>query len=289
MSETTPDPKIASFIMLAEQAANANNSAEALTYFNKVIELDPLNPEAWLGKGIATGWLSTPANVRLLEMGQAIKNAIQFAPEEQKVALNIRGALGIMAVADALHSVAWNFLQKNISLENGREFLNIHEDVLAALEFAHSLNPKSIQVMERIVAIASYAGGVVGGSGEKKARAKALGPKYEAMIKELDPNYVPPQSSSCFVVTATLGSEDNIFVSDLRSFRESSLRRWAAGRAFISWYYEYGPTYAEVIRQSIFLRFAAFCLVVLPAYLIAKPILLFKNIGKKANKCNSPR
>jgi len=71
-----PDPKIASFIMLAEQAANANNSTEALTYFNKVIELDPLNPEAWLGKGIATGWLSTPANVRLPEMVQAIKNAI---------------------------------------------------------------------------------------------------------------------------------------------------------------------------------------------------------------------
>jgi len=194
-----------------------------------------------------------------------------------------------MEVSQALHTTAWNFLQKNISLENGREFLNIHANVLGALEFAHSINPKSIQVMERIVAIASYAGAVVGGSGENKDRAKALGPKYEAMIKELDPSYVPPQSSSCFVVTATLGSEDNIFVADLRSFRESGLRSWKAGRTFISWYCKHGPIFAEVIRKSIFLRLAAFGFVVFPAYLIAKPFLLFKNIGKKGNKYSAPK
>lgn len=59
---------------------------------------------------------------------------------------------------------------------------------------------------------------------------------------------------SCFVATAAFGSEMAPQVERLREFRDRVLLKTSAGRAFVSWYYEYSPAWAAVIADSPLLR-----------------------------------
>jgi hypothetical protein len=53
----------------------------------------------------------------------------------------------------------------------------------------------------------------------------------------------------CFVATAANGRYDHPFVLVLRDFRDHTLAKFGAGRAFIAWYYRSSPPWAEFIRQ----------------------------------------
>lgn len=59
--------------------------------------------------------------------------------------------------------------------------------------------------------------------------------------------------NKCFVATACYGDTAHPTVVILRSFRDNVLRHSAMGRAFMVWYYRYGPSLAEVVyRYSTF-------------------------------------
>lgn len=61
----------------------------------------------------------------------------------------------------------------------------------------------------------------------------------------------------CFVATAAYGSYDHPFVLVLRDFRDHTLARFGAGRAFIRWYYAHSPAWAQVLRDWPAARLAA--------------------------------
>jgi hypothetical protein len=61
----------------------------------------------------------------------------------------------------------------------------------------------------------------------------------------------------CFVATAAYGDYDHPFVLVLRDFRDHTLARFAAGRAFIRWYYRNSPPLADFIRRHPAARVAA--------------------------------
>lgn len=52
-------------------------------------------------------------------------------------------------------------------------------------------------------------------------------------------------NEACFVATAVYGDYEHPDVRRLRRFRDETLRHAAWGRAFIAWYYRYGPGLAE--------------------------------------------
>jgi len=52
----------------------------------------------------------------------------------------------------------------------------------------------------------------------------------------------------CFVATAVYGDYDHPDVRRLRRFRDEMLRHTVWGRAFISWYYRYGPDLAKIVE-----------------------------------------
>ncbi len=264
--------KISSFLMLAEQAEQSGNNQEAFNFYTKALEINPLNPDAWFGKGRAAGWCSTVLNSRLSEMAQCINNAVKFAPEERKADLCVQGASEITSAANALYNATYEIYQKDV---NSRKLCwTAFEQCLRAMEAAHELNPKSIKVMESIIIFVNNLGPVFGASDSQKSYTKQLEFKYKALVKELDPNYQMPTSSGCFVVTATLGNESNIFVTDFRFLRDSIMLKYTIGQKFAHWYYRYGPIAANAIQRNIALRLAAFVLVVLPAYIVIKPCLL---------------
>jgi uncharacterized repeat protein (TIGR01451 family) len=60
--------------------------------------------------------------------------------------------------------------------------------------------------------------------------------------------------SGCFIATAAYGSADESHVAALREFRDRILRRSAAGRTFIDWYYAHSPPVARYISARPWAR-----------------------------------
>lgn len=94
---------IETHLQLGRTALEANNSQEALEHFNKVLEADPKNVEAWIGKAKASQGLSTVTHDRLDEALRYIDKALELDPESAAA----RRAKGEIKWA---HSRWWNYL-----------------------------------------------------------------------------------------------------------------------------------------------------------------------------------
>lgn len=58
---------IENYLEMAQSAKDAGNNAEAESYCNKIIEIDPANYKAWMLKGEAAAWQSSLQNSRVDE------------------------------------------------------------------------------------------------------------------------------------------------------------------------------------------------------------------------------
>jgi hypothetical protein len=266
-------------LILAKVAIEGRNYQEAFNYYTKVLEVDPQNYEAWLGKGEAAGWLSTLADVRLSEMLTDIENAIKNAPEEIKENLINRSADCINSITIAYYQLMREHLLKFVALENTWE--NHGEQckiILHFLEYAHILSPKDRRIMENIILICvDLIKGVkyddpyhsdVWGNPHRYMRAfisegweenlKLTINQFVNKIQEIDSSYQPPQiiknKKECFVATVTMGDVNHPIVALLREFRDAWLLKRYTGRIFVRYYYILGPYAANFIRRSIFLK-----------------------------------
>ena len=75
---------IENYLEMANAAFDAGNNAEAESYCNKIIEIDPTNHKAWFLKGKAAGWQSSLQNSRLPESIIAFTKAVTNAPEQDR-------------------------------------------------------------------------------------------------------------------------------------------------------------------------------------------------------------
>lgn len=73
-------------------------------------------------------------------------------------------------------------------------------------------------------------------------------------------------SSSCFVVTATMGDDQHPVVNDFRFFRDNSLSNNLFGITFIKIYYLIGPFLADIIRKDYKLRKFSFRYLIYPIH-----------------------
>ncbi len=71
--------RIENYMTMANNAYASSNNKEAEEYCNKIIEIDPIHPEAWLLKGIVAGWQSTSRNIRMDEFLSCVKNSLSNA------------------------------------------------------------------------------------------------------------------------------------------------------------------------------------------------------------------
>ena len=82
-TSTDNESLIDNYLMMARNAAETGNHTEAVTYCNKVIEINSKNSEAWLLKGTSTGWQSTLASIKLEATLSCYKNALSFASDNK--------------------------------------------------------------------------------------------------------------------------------------------------------------------------------------------------------------
>jgi hypothetical protein len=78
---------IENYLEMARTAKDAGNNAEAESYCNKVIEIEPTNYKAWMLKGEAVAWQSSLQSSRVDEGVTAFVKGINNAPEEEKEGL----------------------------------------------------------------------------------------------------------------------------------------------------------------------------------------------------------
>ena len=84
--------QIGKYMAMAQSAYESNNLQEAEQYCNKIIEIDPDDPDAWLLKGKAAGWQTTKQNNRIAEAAKCFSNAVMLSSTEKvTMDLNVAG------------------------------------------------------------------------------------------------------------------------------------------------------------------------------------------------------
>jgi len=194
------------WIKLGNAAMKAGNHQEAIANFNKVLEVDPNNWEAWLKKAESTGWLSNLSDCRLGEMVSHLRQGIACAPKEGLQELKELAADSINDVATAYNNLACQHLRQFITVDRvWPEFIEQTAAAFDALEAAHQFDPKNNAVLRNIVTILT---GLIQGVayndrdlyGRLTRRVHRIKPdyalkmtvmkqEYETKLKQLDPSY----------------------------------------------------------------------------------------------------
>jgi hypothetical protein len=296
--EKAVGPSTENLLVLAKSAQDAGNNKEAYDYFNRVLELNPTNYEAWFGKGASAGWLSTLADFRLPEMITGIETAIKFCSDDQKEQLKIKGAEVLNKVSVAYFQLSSEHMHEYGRLGNvSNEFYNQCASITTAMELAHAYAPCDRQIIDNIIFILQQQ---IEGTeykdfndyGEIKGISRVT-PQYEETLRskmvtfvqkrqELDPAYQAPtvkKKSACFIVTATLGDVNHPNVLLLQKFRDEWLSKRALGRVFIGKYYNYSPRVAQAIRHRSKLAKVLNFIIVKPSARIATCLLRRRQEG----------
>ena len=84
MSETSgkENKELENLKTLASTAKEGGNWKEAIDYYNKILELDTENYDAWFGKGLCIINTSTIGDIKMQESLSYYKNAIKFSNDE---------------------------------------------------------------------------------------------------------------------------------------------------------------------------------------------------------------
>lgn len=144
-SSTTGE--VGNLMMMAETAVDATNWEEALQYYNKALEKDIRNSDAWLGKGIAMVYTSKIGDIKTKEAIAYWKNAIKHA--ENADTMGKRVAKEINTVVNAFYPAIENHYKEFNELEDSyRELVSRFDTLENALDYATELDKDVISYPE---------------------------------------------------------------------------------------------------------------------------------------------
>ncbi|MBM3859202.1 MAG: hypothetical protein FJ395_06080 [Verrucomicrobia bacterium] len=134
--------KFAGTLILAQTSQEGGSYAEALSFWNKLLEQEPTFVDAWIEKGVCMVSLSKIGDLKITEAVSSWKAAIKFA--KNKDAVKKRVALEINNVVARFYPHLENHYIRFRNVENS---LSEHYDRFCVLEGAQSLalelNPSS--------------------------------------------------------------------------------------------------------------------------------------------------
>lgn len=110
------DAKTSNLLKIANEAYNTKNFIEAYNYYNKILESEIDNYEAWIGKALCCGYLSDLNTFRFDEMFNYFQKAIDLCSEENKQKTNIYLANELVKMIQEVHNnIRVYFFENNIS------------------------------------------------------------------------------------------------------------------------------------------------------------------------------
>lgn len=279
---------IGNLLGLAQSAQAGGNFEEAVSYYNRVLEIEPRMPAAWLGKGEAVAWQSTLAQLRLDEALVAFGHAIGSAAPAEAKDIAAQAARTMNTVVLALHGLARSHLDQFVTVADvWAQHIGRNAGMIAALEAVRDwsgdeglLTNSTIEALCRdTLEGRSYKDPF----DNNTAKLHGVTPGYEAdltakrqevigQIAARLPDYTAPElkkqkleEGACFVVTATMGDFEHPVVRLLRRYRDERLLRGPRGTRLVNGYYRVGPSIAAVIGRHAVLRRFSYGLVVAPA------------------------
>lgn len=116
--------QIDNYLSMAKSALEGSNNEEAENYANKIIEIDPLNWQAWSIKGTAAGWQTTGRNNRYGEGVVAWIKALTYVPEEERSRLRITVTVAAQEIGAAIVQMHGNHFVDYRSEDNKDDVLN---------------------------------------------------------------------------------------------------------------------------------------------------------------------
>ncbi len=118
---------------MAWNAYRSGNAQEAERYANRVLELDPKNPDAWFVKGAAAGWQSTLAHIRFTESVECWGKAVECVDEARADGMKQQIGAEMTNLAKALITKRADMFAGYPSEENFKALLN--DKLTIALHF----------------------------------------------------------------------------------------------------------------------------------------------------------
>jgi ribosomal protein S27E len=85
-------------MMLAYSALESNNYKDAYDHFNRAIEIDLKNPNAWFGKGVCIGMIGKIRDNSFGQMIDLFESAFKYAPADKQSNLKKNAAAEIVKV-----------------------------------------------------------------------------------------------------------------------------------------------------------------------------------------------
>lgn len=147
-------PASANLMRLAHAALSGANPDEANAYFTRVLEVEPNNVEAWLGKAEAAGMASTLKSPRFDEALGAIDQAIASAPEGAQPQVRRAGAQIASRLATGYFESARDFYTEYAALDDSWPDLVGHAfESIDALKAAIRYGVPDREPSDRIIAI----------------------------------------------------------------------------------------------------------------------------------------
>lgn len=118
-SNKNAENAVLNYMTLGQNAIKAGNLSEAESYANKALEVDSLNPEAWILKGRSVGWQSTLQVSRVDEALNHFLCAINYASDDTKMSAAEHGYRELYGMGVAIIDLRGKDYVENVVIEGG--------------------------------------------------------------------------------------------------------------------------------------------------------------------------
>ncbi len=184
---------IETWLVLARTAKNGGDNLEAIKYFNKILEVDSTNSEAWYGKAVCIYSTSTLLSIKINEAVSYMRNAVKYSNND--IALRKKAAFELYSMAMTLYNTSWNHAFQYMSVDGtGAEHGQRSSYCLEALKFAIELDDKKEYVDEASKILKAY-GRFYSNSAELKilleSKKNKLSPDSDTHVGALPREYLP--------------------------------------------------------------------------------------------------
>ena len=275
---------VKNLVQLAKDALDSENGEEAYSYANRALETDPFNAEAWLVKMKAANLKATLGDMKVLDVINAGKKAIELSNKEYEKEVysfyltkclndllffmtQLEDTATMKELYEANCQLApFSAAQKTLECDSVLGMVITQADSVVSLrtnvpnsfvsnddEIAQLVGEVAKQWVYYTNAVNSrfnlYGGMTINDETVSKYRGILNDIKKGLPEEKQDvigeEEIDNPSSGPCYVATAVYGSYDCPEVWTLRRFRDFKLDETWYGRLFVKWYYATSPIFVK--------------------------------------------